>query len=57
MEIIPEQVLDDECIQKITNLIHFPDRKIKEEVGQFLMITSDEIDDPTSILEIQKFNQ
>jgi len=34
LEIIPEEdILDQDCISKISNLIHFPDKKIKEEVG------------------------
>jgi hypothetical protein len=37
-------------------LVNFPDKKIKEEVGQFMILMSDEIDDPAGILEIQKFN-
>ena len=57
LEIIPEEgILDQDCITKITNLVHFPDRKIKEEVGQFMILLSDEIDDPASLLEVQKFN-
>jgi len=58
LEIIPgENILDEDCITKIINLIHFPDKKIKEEVGNFMLLLSDEIDDPSSLLEIQKFNQ
>jgi hypothetical protein len=33
LEIIPEQVLDSENIEKITKLVNFPDKKVKEEVG------------------------
>ena len=57
LEIIPNQVLDSENIEKITKLVNFDDKKVKEEVGQFLMAISDEIDDPASIMEIQRFNQ
>ena len=57
LEIMPEEdALDSECFGKIVNLIHFPDRKIQEEIGLFLMINSDQIDDPSTFLEIQKFN-
>lgn len=57
LEIIPEEgILDQDCISKITNLAHFPDRKIREEVGHFMILLSDEIDDPASLLEVQKFN-
>jgi hypothetical protein len=34
------------------NLIHFPDRKIQEEIGLFLMLNSEDIDDPSTFLEI-----
>ena len=57
LEMIPEAVLDHEGIEKITKLVNFPDKKVREEVGQFLMCISDEVDDPSSILEIQRFNQ
>lgn len=57
LEIIPESVLDQENIEKITKLVSFPDKKVREEVGQFLMVISDEIDDPSSIMEIQRFNK
>lgn len=57
LEIMPEEgILDQDCIAKITNLVHFPDQKIKEEVGHFMILLSDEIDDPASLLEVQKFN-
>ena len=57
LEIIPEEdILDQDCISKITNLVHFQDRKIKEEVGQFMILLSDQLDDPSQLLEIQKFN-
>ena len=57
LEIIPEEdILDQDCINKITNLVHFPDRRIKEEVGHFMILLSDEIDDPASLLELQKLN-
>ena len=53
LEIIPEpNILDEECISKLISLIHFPDRKIKEEIGSLLLLLSDEIDDPSSLLEI-----
>lgn len=57
VEIIPaDEILEEDSITKITNLVNFPDKKIKEEVGQFMILMSDEIDDPAAILEIQKFN-
>ena len=57
LELIPEEdILDQACIDKITNLVNFPDRKIREAVGNFMIVLSDEIDDPSSLLEIQKFN-
>ena len=47
LEIIPqEDILEKDSISKITNLVHFPDRKIKEEVGQFMILLSDELEDP-----------
>ena len=53
LEIIPEEnILDNDCIQKIINLAHFPDKKIQEEVGNFMILISDEIDDPSSLLDM-----
>jgi len=38
LEILPQEgILDDDCVQKITNLVHFPDRRIKEEVGALMI--------------------
>lgn len=57
VQIIPEgHLLDEDSLQKITNLVHYPDRRIKEEVGQLLLLISDEFDDPSTLLEVQKFN-
>jgi hypothetical protein len=57
LEIVPEEnILDQECISRIVNLVKFPDRKIQEEVGNLMILLSDKIDDPSSLLEIQKFN-
>ena len=58
LELIPaEDILDKNHTQKICNLVNFPDKKIKEEVGNFIILLSDKIDDVSSLLEIQKFNQ
>ena len=57
LELISEpDILDPDCVRKLTNLVHFPDRKIKEEVGNIMILLSDELDDHTSLLDIQKFN-
>jgi hypothetical protein len=51
LEIMPEEdALDKDSLQKISNLVHFPDRKIQEEAGMFLMLNSDSIDDPSALL-------
>mmetsp|Transcript_18718 Transcript_18718/g.28700 ORF Transcript_18718/g.28700 Transcript_18718/m.28700 type:complete len:115 (+) Transcript_18718:1448-1792(+) len=51
-----DHLLPDQSVNKICNLSHFPDKKIQEEVGLFMVHVSDEIDDPSTLLEIQKFN-
>lgn len=57
LELIPEpDILEPECVVKLTSLVHFPNLKIKEEVGNIMILLSEELDDPTSLLEIQKFN-
>jgi hypothetical protein len=57
IELISEpDVLDEDSIQKIVNLAHFPNFKIKEEVGNIMIILSEELDDQSSLLEVQKFN-
>ena len=53
VQIIPEDnLLDQDILQKITTLVHYPDRRIKEEVGQLLLLISEEFDDPSTLLEI-----
>jgi len=53
LDLIPEKnALDAGDITKITNLVHFPDLRIKEEVGNLMILLTDELDDPSSLLEI-----
>jgi len=48
--------MDPVSVQKVCNLCHFPDRKVRDEVALFLLTISSEFDDPGTLLEVQKFN-
>ena len=47
-----EDILDENSVKKISQLVHFSDKKVKEEAGQLLLVMSDVIDDPSDLLEI-----
>ncbi len=50
-----EEILDKDEIQKITNLAHYPDKKVQDAIGSFLISISEEFEDgEAALLELQK---
>jgi hypothetical protein len=56
VELIPDDdVLDADCLAKLTNLVHFHDKKIREAVGSLILTLSEEFEDGAqSLLPLQK---
>ena len=40
----------------LANLVHFRHQQVKEEVGEILLVLSDEFDESETLLELQKIN-
>eukprot|EP00347_Sterkiella_histriomuscorum_P012679 403367644 len=53
--LIPD-IYNKDHTQMLANLVHFRHQQVKEEVGEILLVLSDEFDESETLLELQKIN-
>eukprot|EP00347_Sterkiella_histriomuscorum_P011916 403370605 len=55
IQLIPD-IYSKDHTQMLANLVHFRHQQVKEEVGEILLVLSDEFDESETLLELQKIN-
>lgn len=49
-------IYNNEHKQMISNLVHYKNQSVREEIGEYLLTISDEFEDDAKLLDLQKIS-